>query len=67
MNGFLSVEEVLYQLENATHVLSGIPRGKKENVLDNPKNIEKRSVAKKFDFWDDCGVWDSSLNIFYSI
>ena len=62
MNGFLSIEEVLYQLENATHVLPDIPRGKKENVffvLDNSKNIEKRSLAKKMDFWDDCGVWDS--------
>ena len=62
MNGFLSVEEVLYQLENATHVLPDIPRGKKENVFfvsDNSKNIEKRSLAKKMDFWDDCGVWDT--------
>ena len=49
-------------MQTATNVLENVPLGKKENVyfvVANVKNVEKRDVKCKAQYYDDCGVWDS--------
>jgi len=44
-------------------VLPEVPRGPKCNasfVVDNKSNVERHAAGQKNQFWDDCGVWNST-------
>ena len=46
-----------------TNVREKVPFGPKENVryiVDNKSNVERRQNTAKNEFWDDCGIWESS-------
>ena len=60
---FLGINQVLEILSAMTNVKEKVPFGPKENVyyiVDNKSNVERRQNAAKSEFWDDCGIWESS-------
>ena len=60
---FMNIEAVLQLLTSDVSGRDCIPSGIKENmyiILDNTDNIERRKTAKRSNFKDDCGVWDTS-------
>ena len=69
---YLNINELLLVLEQHQHteIFDEVPRGKKENcyfVVNNRKNIERRSNIGRSYFWDDCGSWraDGTTNKAY--
>ena len=57
---FSEPEHVLRLMTHGKPCSETIPRGVKENVmflLDNAKNVERRTKGKWSVFVDDCGVW----------
>ena len=58
---FLDITEIVEILKSPTFVHTSIPDGLKNNVyfiLDEKKNIERKSYGKPPEFYDDCGAWD---------
>ena len=60
----LQIEEIVTHLKGSTEAdaLEQVPDGPKENLffmVDNQKNVERRSKGKQSEYFDDCGVWIS--------
>ncbi|KAH3818613.1 hypothetical protein DPMN_120335 [Dreissena polymorpha] len=63
-SSFIETEKAVHLLKNTSgEGLGQIPWGAKENcyfLINNTKNIDKRSRNKRSCFSDDCGVWDTN-------
>ena len=62
---FLGIETVVTLLASSTidDVKEKIPNGVKENVyfvVNNEENVQKRASKVKSEFFDDCGIWETS-------
>ena len=60
----LQIEEIVAHLKDSTEAdaLEQVPDGPKENLffmVDNQRNVERRSKGKQSEYFDDCGVWIS--------
>jgi len=62
LSGSFNIQKLLELLTESTECDNSIPVGVKNNkyfIIDNTKNVLKRSAGQQSEFWDDCGAWIS--------